>query len=176
MAKAQDSLPLKEGPDRVRYATGVLLEAEDFQAEQDYHRSRLARVLAYAMGHGTLSGLEVTHEPGQPEDADNPARSERLLVAPGLAIDRLGRMIEVVKPRCLKLDPLRDQPRALNLQGYRCHDLLRLDYEADLIAVDLDTPGSSKPNFNRTFLVQRQSNACSVVWTDNASAVDLPSK
>ncbi len=104
MAKAEDSLPLPEGPDRVHYATGVLLGAEDFQAEQDYHRSRLARALAYAMGHGTLAGLAVTHEAAQAADATNPATSERLLVAPGLAIDRLGRMIEVVKPRCLKLD------------------------------------------------------------------------
>ena len=104
MAQGEDSLPLQEGPDRVNYAIGVLLGAEDFQAEQDYHRSRLARALAYAMGYGTLAGLEVTHEPAQPADATNPAKSERLLVAPGLAIDRLGRMIEVVKPRCLKLD------------------------------------------------------------------------
>jgi len=103
MATAQDSLPLPEGPDRVHYATGVLLGAEDFQAEQNYHRSRLARALAYAMGYGTLAGLEVTHEPEQPAAADTAARSERLLVAPGLAIDRLGRMIEVVNPRCLKL-------------------------------------------------------------------------
>jgi hypothetical protein len=104
MAKDKDSLPLAEGPDRVNYATGVLLGAEDFQAEQDYHRSRLARALAYAMGYGTLAGLEVTHEPAQPADASHLAKSERVLVAPGLAIDRLGRMIEVVKPHCLKLD------------------------------------------------------------------------
>ena len=43
MAQGEDSLPLQEGPDRVNYAIGVLLGAEDFQAEQDYHRSRLAR-------------------------------------------------------------------------------------------------------------------------------------
>lgn len=104
MAKGDDSLPLQEGPDRVHYATGVLLGAEDFQAEQDYHRGRLARALAYAMGHGTLAGLEVAHEPAQPADGANPARSERLLVAPGLAIDRLGRQIEVAKSRCLRLD------------------------------------------------------------------------
>jgi len=104
MVKGEDSLPLPEGPDRVHYATGVLLGAEDFQAEQDYHRSRLARALAYATGHGTLAGLAVNHEPPQLADATNPARSERLVVAPGLAIDRLGRMIEVVKPRCLKLE------------------------------------------------------------------------
>jgi hypothetical protein len=104
MAKNSDPLPLLEGPDRVHYATGVLLGAEDFQAEQDYHRGRLARALAYAMGHGTLAGLEVVHEPAQAADETHPARSERLVVAAGLAIDRIGRLIEVVRPRCLKLD------------------------------------------------------------------------
>jgi len=103
MANEEDSLSSQEGPDRVNYATGVLLGAEDFQAEQDYHRSRLARAMAYAMGHGTVAGLEVVHEPEQVADATTAARSERLLVEPGLAIDRIGRMIEVIKPRCLKL-------------------------------------------------------------------------
>ncbi len=103
MAKAEDSIPLPEGPDRVNYATGLLLGAEDFRAEQDYHRSRLARALAYAMGHGTLAGLEAIHEPEQSADETSPVRAERLLVAPGVAIDRLGRLIEVVKPRCLRL-------------------------------------------------------------------------
>lgn len=104
MAKGEDSLPLQEGPDRVYYATGVLLGAEDFQAEQDYHRGRLARALAYAIGYGTLTGLKVVHEPAQAADTTHPARSERLLVAPGLAIDRLGRQIEVARSHCLRLD------------------------------------------------------------------------
>lgn len=104
MAKNADSLPLQDGPDRVHYATGILLGAEDFQAEQDYHRGRLARALAYAMGHGTLAGLEVTHEAAQVADSTHPARSERLLVTPGLAIDRLGRQIEVTRSRCLRMD------------------------------------------------------------------------
>ena len=98
MPKQEDSLPRLEGPDRVNYATGVLLGAEDFQAEQDYHRGRLARALAYAMGHGTLAGLEAVYE------AITATASERLIVAPGLAIDRIGRMIEVIRPHCLKLD------------------------------------------------------------------------
>ena len=104
MATEEDLLPQLEGPDRVNYATGVLLGAEDFQAEQDYHRGRLARALAYAMGYGTLAGLKVLHQPAQVADVAHPARSERLLVAPGLAIDRIGRLIEVARPRCLKLD------------------------------------------------------------------------
>jgi len=103
MTKEADSLPLPDGPDRVHYALGMMLGADDFQAEQDYHRGRLARALAYAMGHGTLAGLKAVYEPERPEEASQPARSERLLVEPGLAIDRLGRMIEVVTPRCLEL-------------------------------------------------------------------------
>jgi len=72
MAKVEDTLPRQENPDRVNYVTGVLLGAEDFQAEQDYHRGRLARALAYAMGHGTLAGLEVSHHPAQAADATIP--------------------------------------------------------------------------------------------------------
>jgi hypothetical protein len=121
MANAEDSLPLIEGPDRVNYATGVLLGAEDFQAEQDYHRGRLARALAYAMGYGTLAGLEVLYQPAQVEDETHPARAERLLVAPGLAIDRIGRLLELAKPRCLKLgDWYEAQPAQLLRQSW--HD------------------------------------------------------
>jgi len=104
MAKSEDALPRQEGPDRVHYATGVLLGAEDFQAEQDYHRGRLARALAYTVGHGTVAGLAVAHAPAQAAAGTNPATSERLLVAPGLAIDRWGRQIEVARSRCLLLD------------------------------------------------------------------------
>ena len=104
MATSEDSLLQLKGPDRVHYATGMLLGAEDFQAEQDYHRGRLARALAYAMGYGTLAGLEVDWQPAQEASGDTPARSERLLVTPGLAIDRLGRLIEVGGSRCLRLD------------------------------------------------------------------------
>lgn len=104
MATSEDSLLQLKGPDRVHYATGMLLGAEDFQAEQDYHRGRLARALAYAIGYGTLAGLEVDWQPAQEASGDTPARSERLLVTPGLAIDRLGRLIEVGGSRCLRLD------------------------------------------------------------------------
>lgn len=104
MATQDDTLPLLEGPDRVHYATGVMLGAEDFQAEQDYHRGRLARALAYALGYGTLAGLRVEHQPARPEDAAGPAHAERLVVAPGLAIDRLGRLMELDRPWCLALE------------------------------------------------------------------------
>lgn len=103
MASNTDTLTRLEAPDRVHYATGVMLGAEDFQAEQDYHRGRLARALAYGLGHGTLAGLAVRHQPAREATDGEPAREERLLVTPGLAIDRFGRLIEVPAPRCLRL-------------------------------------------------------------------------
>lgn len=103
MTKVEDTLPGQKHPDRVNYVTGVLLGAEDFQAEQEYHRGRLARALAYAMGHGTLAGLEAAHLPARIADADNPARAEELVVSPGLAVDRVGRLLEVPRSRCLRL-------------------------------------------------------------------------
>lgn len=85
-------------PDRVAYATGVMLSADDFAAEQLYHRGRLARALGYLAGHGTAAGLEVVVDP--------PAAggTERLHVRPGVAVDRLGRLVEVPRDACLRLD------------------------------------------------------------------------
>lgn len=102
MGKQNDSLIEVEGPDRVHYATGVLLNAEDFQAEQDYHRGRLARALRYANGWGTLAGLEVNYEPEVPASGTDDGTQERIMIKPGLAIDRLGRLIEVAFPLCLR--------------------------------------------------------------------------
>jgi hypothetical protein len=84
-------------PERPHYATGMLLGAEDFLAEQAYHRGRLARALAWLHGYGTVAGLRVTVQPATP---DTP---EQLVVEPGLALDRLGRLIELPRPACLDL-------------------------------------------------------------------------
>lgn len=89
--------------DRVFYATGVLLDAQDFIDEQTYHRGRLARALNFLHGSGTAAGLRVVYEAEVPPDGENPGREERLLVEPGLAVDRLGRLIEVPHTACLRL-------------------------------------------------------------------------
>ena len=85
-------------PDRVFYATGVLLDAEDFGAEQTYHRGRLARALAGVHGSGTVAGLEIVWTPA------SDSAEERLEVTAGMAIDRLGRIIEVPRDACIRLD------------------------------------------------------------------------
>lgn len=83
----------EEGPDRLYYAQGVLLDAQDFNDEQTYHRGRVARGLAYLFGTGTVAGLRVDYD----------ATTEELVVQPGLAIDPLGRLIEIPRPRCVRL-------------------------------------------------------------------------
>ena len=54
-----DSLTPPKPPNRVYYSLGRMLGTEDFQAEQDYHRGRLARALLQLCGTGTVSGLKV---------------------------------------------------------------------------------------------------------------------
>ncbi|MDO8356400.1 MAG: hypothetical protein Q7U76_08440 [Nitrospirota bacterium] len=104
LAKAQSQ---GESQDRLWYATGVLLDAEDFLDEQTYHRGRLARALAYLYGSGTVAGLRVAWEPAL-LPGDDPlvpeGRPERIRVEPGLAIDRLGRLIELPRTACLRLN------------------------------------------------------------------------
>lgn len=105
-------------PDRVVYELGVLLDAQDFRAAELYHRGRLARALAYLHGSGTVAGLRVEWDkpllPGA-EDAFPAGRAEMLHVQPGLAVDRLGRLIEIPTPACLRLDRWYEQQGASEL-------------------------------------------------------------
>ncbi|MGB8908517.1 MAG: hypothetical protein WCC84_07180 [Candidatus Cybelea sp.] len=54
-----DDLSPPQAPNRVYYSLGRMLGVEDFQADQDYHRGRLARAILQLCGTGTLSGLNV---------------------------------------------------------------------------------------------------------------------
>jgi hypothetical protein len=74
-----------------------MLGVEDFQAEQDYHRGRLARTLLQLYGTGTVSGLLV-----QTDDNPDVAKLE-IQVTPGMAVDRVGRIIEVPRTVCIVL-------------------------------------------------------------------------
>ena len=88
--------------DRPAYATGMLLDAQDFSDEQTYHRGRLARALAFLAGGGTLAGLLVAHQP-EADLPDGTRQPEEIRVEPGLAVDRLGRLVEIPRPACLRL-------------------------------------------------------------------------
>jgi len=102
--KLTDPLVAATSPDRPNYALGVMLDAKDFTDEQTYHRARLARALQLLHGAGTVAGLEVTHVPAvAPTPADPDGRAEELSVAPGLAIDAVGRLIEIPRAACVTL-------------------------------------------------------------------------
>lgn len=91
-----DPLVRAGAPERVNYATGVLLQADDFRDEQTYHRSRLARALSHLVGFGTIAGLAVR----APAAEDNELH---LFVEPGVAIDRFGRLVEAGETWCIRL-------------------------------------------------------------------------
>jgi hypothetical protein len=115
------TLPLSERP---VYATGMLLDAQDFADEQTYHRVQLARAMAFLAGGGTLAGLRVTH---QAATTGANARPEEVRVEPGLAVDRLGRLIELPRPACLRLPRWYDAQNAID-----GGDTLRRSAYADL--------------------------------------------
>jgi hypothetical protein len=83
------------GLQRVRYAAGMVLTPEDFQADQDYFRSRLRRRNRLVHGTGVVSGLAVHVEPS--------ATGGRVVVEPGLAFDAMGNEIDVEEPGVLWL-------------------------------------------------------------------------
>lgn len=97
-ATSADPLVRQPRAERPAYATGMLLDAEDFSAEQLYHRARLARALLFLAGGGTLAGLRVTHSPAAG------AQPEEIRVAPGVGVDRLGRLVEVPRDACVRLE------------------------------------------------------------------------
>ena len=82
-------------PERVAYSNGMLLDDADFETEQEYHRGRLALLTRYLAGTGTVAGLEV--------EIDN-EEDPMVVIAPGLGIDRIGRVLENPLPLCLRVD------------------------------------------------------------------------
>src|ERR1700683_160466 len=97
MATTTDNLNPPSAPQRVYYSTGRMLGVEDFQADQDYHRGRLARALLQLYGSGTVSGLMVQ------TDGNTDVTKLEIQVTPGMAIDRVGRIIEVPRTVCIVL-------------------------------------------------------------------------
>jgi hypothetical protein len=111
MANTNDALNPPSPPNRVFYSTGRMLGVEDFQADQDYYRGRLAQVLVQLFGTGTVLGLNVTL------GNDLGDASLELQVSPGIAFDRVGRVIEVPRQVCIRLKNWYSQadPSILNM-------------------------------------------------------------
>jgi len=95
---ATDTINPPPAPQRVYYSTGRMLGVEDFQADQDYHRSRLARALVQLFGTGTVSGLLVQ------TDGNTDVTQLEIQVTPGMAIDRIGRIVDVPRLICIVLN------------------------------------------------------------------------
>jgi len=102
--KYKDPLEKPLEPDRVNYANGILLDEQDFNAEQAYFRGRLSRALAYLHGLGTIAGLAVSVIEKKIPNSPNTDKYV-LKISPGLAIDRLGRMIELPASYCIRVQP-----------------------------------------------------------------------
>ena len=120
-------------PERVNYATGVLLGADDFAAEQLYTRSRMSRAFAALYGHGTLAGLRVSCQAFANPELE-------VFVAPGLAQDRLGRLIELRRTQCIHIARWLAQRAALAATA--------LERVGVIDAVREDSPGEKRLVFD----------------------------
>ena len=74
---------------RVNYFNGQRLEAADFRAEQDYQIAVRRKLYSALYTVGIVKGLEVTKHPTDPH---------KVIVAPGVALDFLGREIILLDP------------------------------------------------------------------------------
>jgi hypothetical protein len=128
-----ESLAPRGVPERVNYATGVLLGAEDFAAEQLYLRGRMGRAFAALYGHGTMAGLRVSCPAN-----DNPELEVQVL--PGLAMDRLGRLMEIRRTQCIHIVRWLAQRQSTSATA--------LERAAVIDAVREDTPGERRLVFD----------------------------
>jgi hypothetical protein len=92
------------GLSRPIFFNGQILGADDFKAEQDYCRGLSRLTARAALGYGIASGLEVTVVPGS---------NVQVAVSPGLAIDRLGDVVELRAEARLPLSGAGAGPRDL---------------------------------------------------------------
>lgn len=111
--REDDPMENVAGTERLRLFDGILLTADHFRTEQLYHRARLARLLGYLHGAGTVAGLDVVWR-----DAGGGAME--VVVSPGIAIDYRGRILEMGYESCLDIadwtaDALADPERSAQI-------------------------------------------------------------
>lgn len=116
---------------RVAYEAGMMLGLEATRDEQGYHRRRLNRNQYWLHGFGTIAGMAVSIDPST---TTTPTVNEtvRVIVGPGVGIDRLGREILIHEPYCISLaEWLKSQPAQNLLEGFdSAQDLLTLEIYA----------------------------------------------
>ena len=92
----------------VNYTFGMVLGVDDFQQEQAYFLGKHQWHHRALHGYGTVNGLQISRQNG--------ANGPEILVAPGRAIDPLGRDIGVTPDQCARLnDWLRTNREKLEL-------------------------------------------------------------
>lgn len=72
---------------------GLLLGVDEFRTEQGYHLGRARRHQRLLHGHGVVAGFALAFD----------AALQELRVAPGFAVDALGRDLALERPQCLSL-------------------------------------------------------------------------
>ena len=91
--------------ERVNFAPGMMLGVEATQAEQAYHRRKLNRHRYWLHGAGTILGFAVALQYSSDSDPDpDEDINIKLMVAPGVGIDGLGREVTSFEPYCLSLN------------------------------------------------------------------------
>ncbi|NJM40057.1 MAG: hypothetical protein HC853_04445 [Anaerolineae bacterium] len=82
---------------RVNFSAGMVLRATDFIQSQDYPLDKLNQHNLMAHGYGIARGLAVSTKVD--------GTTLKIVVAPGLGIDRLGRVFELGQELCADLPP-----------------------------------------------------------------------
>jgi hypothetical protein len=80
---------LEQPLDRVNYFNGQRLDAADFRADQDYQMRVRRKLFSSLYSIGIVQGLEVNKHPSDPH---------KVRVAPGVALDFMGREIILLDP------------------------------------------------------------------------------
>ena len=86
--------------EHVNFYDGMIITAEDLEAERTYHLARSRMINRAVFGCGIACGLEVEKDP----DAAG-GKTRFVCVRPGVAIDCRGDPIELCRPVKLDLDP-----------------------------------------------------------------------
>ncbi|WP_426560690.1 hypothetical protein ACPPVT_12505 [Angustibacter sp. McL0619] len=113
---------------RVHYYSGQLLTPEDFQSEQDYHRS-MRYLHNRLLGHGVVHGLGITVGNGP-----------TVVVSPGLAVDACGREIVLAEEVHVEVREPSDPDGALDVTATWAQ-------EPDSFVVPVE--GTDEPPFTR---------------------------
>ena len=92
---------------RMRYFENEFLNADDFNAEQDYHRTMRMEHNKALHGWGIASGLEVSGQDGV---------TRTVTITPGVAIDGLGREIILDTEQVINVTSLNDATRWIVIQ------------------------------------------------------------